>query len=301
MCILPAFTLAELFLSFLVVPCHWSALFFQFTRVRLSSASIQPFAAAAVQLSNAVPGNRVVSSYDVFHRLQSPAAGRRRRHAPPRTAHDDDESRRDDTIDRRLGLDGSADEMDRRPTAEQMQQQQAYYQQQQQQQLQQPYQSQPLQHLLPHQPAAVTSTRPQRAAVRPPPSPESSEEDDDDADEDDEVNDDEDDDDDEHGGGGGDDDRASQMSAALAKKSRITQACDSCRRRKRKCDGTQPICSSCDKLKLQCSYQTTVKKRGPQAGVVKRLRQEIQQLETELQVKASAQTARMHQLRARAT
>ena len=66
------------------------------------------------------------------------------------------------------------------------------------------------------------------------------------------------------------------------KKSRITQACDHCRRRKRKCDGTQPACLSCAKLGLACSYQIAVKKRGPQAGVVKRLRQEVKQLESEL-------------------
>jgi hypothetical protein len=66
------------------------------------------------------------------------------------------------------------------------------------------------------------------------------------------------------------------------KKCRITQACDSCRRRKRKCDGVQPCCGACGRLGLQCSYQTQMKKRGPQAGVVKRLRAEVKLLENEL-------------------
>jgi len=95
------------------------------------------------------------------------------------------------------------------------------------------------------------------------------------------------------GGGGGARSRSSSTSHA-AKKSRITQACDPCRRRKRKCDGTQPVCSACTRLKLQCSYQTLVKKRGPQAGVVKRLRQEVQALESELsREKSVAQASKL--------
>lgn len=66
------------------------------------------------------------------------------------------------------------------------------------------------------------------------------------------------------------------------KKSRISQACDSCRRRKRRCDGYRPVCSPCSKLSMECIYPQITKKRGPEAGVVKRLRNEVKQLENEL-------------------
>ena len=46
----------------------------------------------------------------------------------------------------------------------------------------------------------------------------------------------------------------------------------SCRRRKRKCDGARPICGACARLSLPCAYPPTNKKRGPQAGIVKRLK-----------------------------
>jgi hypothetical protein len=76
--------------------------------------------------------------------------------------------------------------------------------------------------------------------------------------------------------------RSGSRSNSAKKKRRITQACDPCRRRKRKCDGAQPVCSACTRLKLVCGYQAAVKKRGPPAGIVKRLRQSVQALESEL-------------------
>jgi hypothetical protein len=76
--------------------------------------------------------------------------------------------------------------------------------------------------------------------------------------------------------------RSASRSNSAKKKRRITQACDPCRRRKRKCDGAQPVCSACTRLKLVCGYQAAVKKRGPPAGMVKRLQKEVQALESEL-------------------
>ncbi|KAG8709961.1 hypothetical protein FRC08_017827, partial [Ceratobasidium sp. 394] len=40
-------------------------------------------------------------------------------------------------------------------------------------------------------------------------------------------------------------------------------ACDSCRRRKRKCDGKTPVCSLCEKGNIECVYDATLDQRRP--------------------------------------
>ncbi|OKL57515.1 hypothetical protein UA08_06913 [Talaromyces atroroseus] len=54
-----------------------------------------------------------------------------------------------------------------------------------------------------------------------------------------------------------------------SKRQRINQACDQCRKRKSKCDGGQPSCSTCDNLGKGCTYGTPVRKRGLPTGYVR--------------------------------
>ncbi|EUC62590.1 fungal Zn, 2-cys(6) binuclear cluster domain protein [Rhizoctonia solani AG-3 Rhs1AP] len=42
---------------------------------------------------------------------------------------------------------------------------------------------------------------------------------------------------------------------------KTTLACDSCRRRKRKCDGRMPVCSLCEKGNTECVYDATQDQR----------------------------------------
>ncbi|KAK9727638.1 hypothetical protein K7432_001672 [Basidiobolus ranarum] len=57
------------------------------------------------------------------------------------------------------------------------------------------------------------------------------------------------------------------------KRKRLTQACDTCRKKKVKCDGNRPSCSNCIRLKVPCTYLPTAKKRGPRQGQSERLEQ----------------------------
>ncbi|KAK9692595.1 hypothetical protein K7432_014259 [Basidiobolus ranarum] len=50
------------------------------------------------------------------------------------------------------------------------------------------------------------------------------------------------------------------------KRKRLTQACDTCRKKKVKCDGNRPSCSNCIRLKVPCTYLPSLKKRGPRQG-----------------------------------
>ncbi|KAF9887211.1 hypothetical protein FE257_010465 [Aspergillus nanangensis] len=56
-----------------------------------------------------------------------------------------------------------------------------------------------------------------------------------------------------------------------AKRLRIAQACDQCRKRKSKCDGEQPICSICRSGGRNCTYSNTTARRGLQPGYVRAL------------------------------
>lgn len=50
---------------------------------------------------------------------------------------------------------------------------------------------------------------------------------------------------------------------------RVSQACDTCRSKKLKCDGARPVCSSCVSQRRQCLYGTVTKKRGLPEGYVR--------------------------------
>ncbi|KAI9297643.1 hypothetical protein K502DRAFT_287657, partial [Neoconidiobolus thromboides FSU 785] len=49
----------------------------------------------------------------------------------------------------------------------------------------------------------------------------------------------------------------------------FSRPCDTCRRRKVKCDKAFPICFRCLKYGYSCSYKDVPKKRGPQKGSIR--------------------------------
>ncbi|KAL3470602.1 hypothetical protein BJX99DRAFT_251083 [Aspergillus californicus] len=55
------------------------------------------------------------------------------------------------------------------------------------------------------------------------------------------------------------------------KRQRVSRACDSCRSKKDKCDGAQPICSTCASLSRPCTYRANPKKRGLPTGYIRSL------------------------------
>ncbi|KAJ5489226.1 Quinic acid utilization activator [Penicillium diatomitis] len=59
--------------------------------------------------------------------------------------------------------------------------------------------------------------------------------------------------------------------SALPKRQRVSRACDNCRSKKDKCDGAQPVCSTCASLGRQCTYKANPKKRGLPTGYIRSL------------------------------
>ena len=52
-------------------------------------------------------------------------------------------------------------------------------------------------------------------------------------------------------------------------------ACIVCRKRKLKCDGNKPSCSTCSRLGHNCAYDEVRKKSGPKRGYVKALEERL--------------------------
>jgi hypothetical protein len=52
-------------------------------------------------------------------------------------------------------------------------------------------------------------------------------------------------------------------------------ACMICRRRKLKCDGVRPSCSTCSRLGHDCAYDEQRRKSGPKRGYVKALEERL--------------------------
>lgn len=59
--------------------------------------------------------------------------------------------------------------------------------------------------------------------------------------------------------------------SAQPKRQRVSRACDSCRSKKDKCDGVQPVCSTCASLSRPCTYKANPKKRGLPTGYIRSL------------------------------
>ena len=52
-------------------------------------------------------------------------------------------------------------------------------------------------------------------------------------------------------------------------------ACIICRKRKLKCDGSKPSCSTCTRLGHNCAYDEIRRKSGPKRGYVKALEERL--------------------------
>ncbi|PNY24060.1 transcriptional regulatory protein, partial [Tolypocladium capitatum] len=66
--------------------------------------------------------------------------------------------------------------------------------------------------------------------------------------------------------------------ASVPKPKRL--ACMICRKRKLKCDGVRPSCSTCSRLGHSCAYDEQRRKSGPKRGYVKALEERLKQVET---------------------
>lgn len=73
-------------------------------------------------------------------------------------------------------------------------------------------------------------------------------------------------------------DAASGGDSNVPKPKRI--ACIICRKRKLKCDGSKPSCSTCTRLGHSCAYDEVRRKSGPKRGYVKALEERLKQVET---------------------
>lgn|SRR5690554_1265405 len=67
--------------------------------------------------------------------------------------------------------------------------------------------------------------------------------------------------------------REAADNASVPKPKRL--ACTICRRRKLKCDGVRPSCSTCSRLGHTCSYDDVRRKSGPKRGYVKALEERL--------------------------
>src|SRR2546421_12672107 len=67
------------------------------------------------------------------------------------------------------------------------------------------------------------------------------------------------------------------------KRLKVTRACESCRRRKVKCDGgsggTQTPCSSCRKLKIECIFSNMALKRAAPKSEAEQMDERLQRIE----------------------
>lgn len=71
------------------------------------------------------------------------------------------------------------------------------------------------------------------------------------------------------------------------KRSKVSRACDECRRKKIKCDATSDSgenpCTSCAKSNVRCLFSRVPQKRGPSKGYIKELADRINSIESKLQ------------------
>lgn len=73
------------------------------------------------------------------------------------------------------------------------------------------------------------------------------------------------------------------MSTSPAPRARPRLACQECRRRKLRCDGAQPRCSTCENTGTECDVNTNRPPRGPKKGYLKALQSKIDTLESRLE------------------
>ncbi|KAJ2596571.1 hypothetical protein GGF39_003394 [Coemansia sp. RSA 1721] len=68
-----------------------------------------------------------------------------------------------------------------------------------------------------------------------------------------------------------------------AKTARLMRACDNCRRKKVKCNGTKPSCSHCTRMKLGCHYSPLVRKKRVRRSIIDKLEERLESMEQMLQ------------------
>lgn len=64
--------------------------------------------------------------------------------------------------------------------------------------------------------------------------------------------------------------------------SRIAQACDRCRSKKIRCDGTRPTCSQCSNVGFECRTSDKLSRRAFPRGYTESLEERVRALETEV-------------------
>ena len=64
--------------------------------------------------------------------------------------------------------------------------------------------------------------------------------------------------------------------------SRIAQACDRCRSKKIRCDGTRPTCSQCANVGFECRTSDKLSRRAFPRGYTESLEERVRQLECEI-------------------
>ena len=74
-------------------------------------------------------------------------------------------------------------------------------------------------------------------------------------------------------------------SSGAVRRKRNSMACNTCNKRKARCDGQKPGCSACVRFGVVCSYDRVVKKRGPKAGYLAGLKQRLSTFEKDLLLK----------------
>ncbi|KAJ2896387.1 hypothetical protein IWW38_002039, partial [Coemansia aciculifera] len=82
---------------------------------------------------------------------------------------------------------------------------------------------------------------------------------------------------------GGEEDEEEVGGEATSKQARLMRACDTCRRKKVKCDGDKPSCSHCTRMRLACHYSPLVRKKRVRRTIVDKLEERLQSMELMLQ------------------
>ncbi|KAJ1875311.1 hypothetical protein LPJ55_000840 [Coemansia sp. RSA 990] len=80
-----------------------------------------------------------------------------------------------------------------------------------------------------------------------------------------------------------DDDNDDEDEEDSNKQQRLMRACDNCRRKKVKCNGTKPSCSHCMRMKLTCNYSPLVRKKRTRRSVIDKLQDRLASMEQMLQ------------------
>ncbi|KAK1757602.1 transcriptional activator protein acu-15 [Echria macrotheca] len=84
-------------------------------------------------------------------------------------------------------------------------------------------------------------------------------------------------------------DSSARGNSSVPKPKRL--ACMICRKRKLKCDGIKPSCSTCSRLGHTCAYDEVRRKSGPKRGYVKALEERLKQVETLLKTQDGTATS----------